>query len=50
MLAAIYAIGLAYYITGDSIAAREPRRFWWALVFWPIFAPLGWLDWLLSKL
>jgi hypothetical protein len=35
---ALYAIGLAYVITGDSVAARDPRRFWWAIVGWPVMA------------
>jgi hypothetical protein len=41
---AVYLAGLAYVITGDSVAARDPRRFWWALLLWFIFAPAGWLN------
>lgn len=41
VLLAIYAIGLAYVITGDSVAARDPKRFWLALLAWPVLAPIG---------
>ena len=37
---AAYLIGLACIGTGDSVAARDPRRFWWALVLWPVVAPV----------
>lgn len=40
-MTAIYAIGLAYVITGDSVAARDPRRFWWALALWFVVMPVG---------
>jgi hypothetical protein len=32
---AAYVIGLAYVITGDSVAARDPLRFWPALALYP---------------
>jgi hypothetical protein len=44
MLLGLYAIGLAYVITGDSVAARDPLRFWWALALWFVVAPIGWLN------
>lgn len=44
MLLGLYAIGLAYFITGDSVAARDPKRFWWALLAYPVVAPIGWLN------
>jgi len=47
---ALYLIGLAYVITGDSVAARDPRRFWWALVLWPVVAPVGAVNSLLNRL
>ncbi len=40
MILALYVIGLAYVITGDSVAARDPRRFWWALLAWPVVGPV----------
>jgi hypothetical protein len=40
-LLALYAIGLAYVITGDSVAARDPLRFWWALLGYPLLALAG---------
>lgn len=50
MLAGLYAIGLAYYITGGSVAARDPRRFWWALVAYPVVAPIGWINSALNRM
>jgi hypothetical protein len=47
---AAYAIGLAYVITGDSVAARDPRRFWWALLGYPFVGLWGAANLLLNKL
>jgi hypothetical protein len=49
MLLGLYAIGLAYVITGDSVAARDPRRFWWALAGF-VVAPIGWLNSALNRM
>lgn len=38
---AVYLIGLAYVITGDSVAARDPRRFWLVLLTYPVSALPG---------
>ncbi len=48
VLLALYAIGLAYVITGDSVAARDPRRFWWALIGYP-FVAVPWLAYAVLK-
>jgi len=50
MLTALYLISLACIAKGDSVAAREPRRFWWALVLWPVVAPVGAVNALLNRL
>lgn len=50
MILALYALGLAYVITGDSVAARDPRRFWWAMLAYPVMAPVGAVNALLNKL
>lgn len=50
MLLGLYAIGLAYVITGDSVAARDPRRLWWALLAYPVVAPIGWLNYALNRI
>jgi hypothetical protein len=47
---AAYAIGLAYVITGDSVAARDPLRFWPALVLYPFVWVWGVGNSLLNKL
>jgi hypothetical protein len=38
---AVYLAGLAYVITGDSVAARDPRRFWPVLLTYPVSALPG---------
>lgn len=50
MALSIYALGLAAVITGDSVAARDPRRFWWALLAWPVVAPVGAVNSLLNRM
>lgn len=46
----LYLTGLACVITGDSVAARDPRRFWWALLAWPVVAPVGAVNSLLNRM
>lgn len=41
VLLALYASGLAYVITGDSVAACDPRRFWLVLLAYPFTALPG---------
>ena len=47
---AAYLAGLAYVITGDSVAARDPLRFWWALVAYPVLAPINVVNFMLNRL
>jgi hypothetical protein len=44
MIVVIYCAGLVWFASGNSIAAREPCRFWWALALWFVFAPIGWFN------
>lgn len=49
-LLAIYAVGLAYVITGGSAAACNPRRFWLALALYPVVAIPGLGNYLLNRM
>lgn len=49
MILALYALGLVCVITGDSVAARDPRRFWWALLAYPVLAPVGAVNALVNR-
>lgn len=48
--ATIYAIGLIRVAGGNSVAARDPRRFWLALVLYPVVAIPVAVNSLLNKL
>lgn len=49
-LIGFYLIVLVVLANGKSVAAREPRHFWWALLAWPILLPADWLNRALNKL
>ena len=50
LLAHLYAIGLAYVITGDSVAARDPRQFWLVLLTYPVSVLPGWMNSALNRM
>ena len=47
---AAYLAGLAYVVTGDSVAARDPRRFWLVLLAYPFTALPGMALFVLKRL
>lgn len=50
MWAALYVIGLLCIANGDSVAARDPKRFWLVLLAWPIAALPGMFYFVLKRL
>lgn len=50
MWAALYVIGLLCIANGDSVAARDPKRFWLVLLGYPITALPGVVNSLLKRL
>lgn len=48
--ATIYFGGLVCILGSGSVMARDPKRFWPALLFWPVVAAAGAIDALLNRL
>lgn len=48
--ATIYLGGLAYILGSGSAMARDPKRFWPALVGWPFVLTFGAVNSLLNRL
>lgn len=45
-----YVVGLIVIMTSGSDMARDPRRFWPALLLWPAVALVGAIDSLLNRM
>jgi hypothetical protein len=40
-ITAIYAAGFVFFATGNNVATDDKRRFWPALLLWPITLLIG---------
>lgn len=49
-LLVIYLGGLVYILGSGSDMARDPKRFWPGLLFWPVIAIAGAIDAVLDRL